>query len=54
MTTLIKFCQLDYKIIIRHCQLKITSFLMNGQVAVVEVESELGMVAEDNTKYGEV
>ena len=25
--------------------------LMNGQVSVGEVESELGMVAEDNAKY---
>tara|TARA_R110002033_G_scaffold24985_3_gene58167 strand:- start:2122 stop:3384 length:1263 start_codon:yes stop_codon:yes gene_type:complete len=28
--------------------------LMNGQVTVGEVEQELGMVAEDNVKYGEV
>tara|TARA_R110002033_G_scaffold24985_3_gene58163 strand:- start:813 stop:941 length:129 start_codon:yes stop_codon:yes gene_type:complete len=28
--------------------------LMNGQVTVGEVEQELGMIGEDNVKYGEV
>lgn len=30
------------------------SMLMNGQVSVGEVKEQLIMVAEDNTKYGEV
>jgi len=36
---------------LRNCLLPM---LMNGQVTVGEANEQLGMVAEDNGKYGEV